>query len=143
MLSNKMSMYSRRRRAKASHDELGALIVDEDPHVKAFEDVRLGIQNMYIEETYGFGILNEGQAIAVAKNIKIRPNEFTLPARSVHAANNPHAPTAKADNAGACGTFPGSRRSIWRSDQVSPSPPNKNLLPRAPGPTPRPFDSRV
>lgn len=62
---------------------LGALIVAEDPHVKSFEDARYGIQNMAIEETYGFGILNEGQAIAVAKNVKIRPNEFVMPARSV------------------------------------------------------------
>ena len=38
---------------------------------------------MAIEETYGFGILNEGLAIGVAKNVKIRPNEFTLPARTV------------------------------------------------------------
>jgi hypothetical protein len=38
---------------------------------------------MAIEETYGSGILNEGLAIGVAKNIKIRPNEFTLPARTV------------------------------------------------------------
>ena len=41
------------------------------------------MNHMSIEETYGFGILNEGQAIAVAKNVKIRPNEFTMPARSV------------------------------------------------------------
>ncbi len=38
--------------------------------------------NMSIEETYGFGILNEGQAIAVAKNVNIRPNEFVMPART-------------------------------------------------------------
>lgn len=62
---------------------LGALIVDEDPHVKSFEDNRYGIQEMSIEETYGLGIVNEGQAIGTALNIKIRPNEFTLPARSV------------------------------------------------------------
>jgi hypothetical protein len=62
---------------------LGALIVDEDPHVKSWEDGQYNIQNMSIEETYGFGILNEGQAIAVAKNVKIRPNEFVMPARSV------------------------------------------------------------
>ncbi len=54
---------------------LGALIVDEDPHVKSWEDGQYNIQNMSVEETYGFGILNEGQAIAVAKNAKIRPNE--------------------------------------------------------------------
>jgi hypothetical protein len=61
---------------------LGALIVAEQPHVKSWEDNRYSISEMAIEETYGFGILNEGQAIAVAKNIKIRPNEFVLPARA-------------------------------------------------------------
>ncbi len=34
---------------------LGALIVDEDPHVKSWEDSQCNIQNMSIEETYGFG----------------------------------------------------------------------------------------
>ncbi len=48
---------------------LGALIVDEDPHVKSWEDGQYNIMNMSIEETHGFGILNEGQAIAVAKNV--------------------------------------------------------------------------
>jgi hypothetical protein len=62
---------------------LGALIVQEDPHVKSWEDGQYNMNHMSIEETYGFGILNEGQAIAIAKNVKIRPNEFTMPARSV------------------------------------------------------------
>lgn len=35
--------------------------------------------NLSIEETYGFGILNEGQAIGVARNIRIRPNESLRP----------------------------------------------------------------
>jgi hypothetical protein len=60
---------------------LGALIVQEDPHVKSWEDGQHNMNNMSIEETYGFGILNEGQAIAFAKNVKIRPNEFTMSAR--------------------------------------------------------------
>ena len=58
---------------------LGALIVAEEPHVKSWEDGQYNIQNMSIEETYGFGILQEGQAVAVAKNVKIRPNEFVCP----------------------------------------------------------------
>jgi hypothetical protein len=33
---------------------------------------------MAIEEEYGFGIINEGQAIAVARNVKVRPNEFAI-----------------------------------------------------------------
>ena len=39
---------------------LGALIVDEDPHVKSW-DGQYNIQNMSVEETYVFGILNEGR----------------------------------------------------------------------------------
>lgn len=54
---------------------LGALIVAEEPHVKSWEDGQYNIQNMCIEETYGFGILQEGQAVAIAKNVKIRPNQ--------------------------------------------------------------------
>ena len=45
---------------------LGALVVKEDPHVQNWEDARYGIQEMFIEESYGFGIINEGQSIGVA-----------------------------------------------------------------------------
>jgi hypothetical protein len=62
---------------------LGALVVKEDPHVQNWEDARYGIQEMFIEESYGFGIINEGQAIATAKNVIVKPNEFVLPARTV------------------------------------------------------------
>lgn len=62
---------------------LGALIVDQDPHVNSWDEPMYNMRNIGIEETYGFGILNEGQAIGVAKNIKLRPNEIVLPARSV------------------------------------------------------------
>src|SRR5271155_4802015 len=51
---------------------LGALIVDEKPHVKSWDEPQYSIQNLGIEESYGFGVLNEGQAIAVAKNVKVR-----------------------------------------------------------------------
>ena len=46
---------------------LGALIVDERPHVREWDEPQFGIQNIGIEESYGFGVLNEGQAIAVAE----------------------------------------------------------------------------
>ena len=62
---------------------LGALIVDEEPHVNSFDDKKYGIHHMQIEESYGFGILNEGQAIATLRNVAIKPSEFTLPARTV------------------------------------------------------------
>jgi hypothetical protein len=38
---------------------------------------------MAIEETYGFGILNEGLAIGVAKNVAIKANELNMQARTV------------------------------------------------------------
>ena len=62
---------------------LGALIVKKDPEVKSWEEQPYSIQNMAIDEEYGFGILNEGQAIAVARYVKVRPNEFVMPARTV------------------------------------------------------------
>jgi hypothetical protein len=62
---------------------LGALIVDERPHVKSWDEPQYSIQNLGIEESYGFGVLNEGQAIAVAKNVKVRQNEMSTPARPV------------------------------------------------------------
>jgi hypothetical protein len=58
---------------------LGALIVDERPHVKSWDEPQYSIQNLGIEESYGFGVLNEGQAIAVAKNVKVRQNEMSTP----------------------------------------------------------------
>jgi hypothetical protein len=62
---------------------LGALIVDEKPHVKSWDEPQYSIHNLGIEESYGFGVLNEGQAIAVAKNVKVRQNEMSTPARPV------------------------------------------------------------
>jgi len=62
---------------------LGALIVKKDAEVKSWEEQPYSIQNMAIDEEYGFGILNEGQAIACARYIKVRPNEFVMPARTV------------------------------------------------------------
>ena len=53
----------------------------------SWEDNRYGIQEMAIDEYYGLGIINEGQAIATAKTVKVRPNEFVLPARSVFNLN--------------------------------------------------------
>jgi hypothetical protein len=60
---------------------LGALIVDEKPHVKSWDEPQYSIQNLRIEESYG--VLNEGQAIAVAKNIRVRQNEMSTPARPI------------------------------------------------------------
>ena len=57
---------------------------DEKPHVKSWDEPQYSIHNLGIEESYGFGVLNEGQAIAVAKNVKIRQNEMSTPGASDH-----------------------------------------------------------
>ncbi len=44
---------------------LGAMIVKDEPIVKSWDEPMYGIGNIGIEESYGFGVLNEGQAIAV------------------------------------------------------------------------------
>jgi hypothetical protein len=62
-----------------SSKSLGALIVDEKPHVKSWDEPQYSIHNLGIEESYGFGVLNEGQAIAVAKNVKVRQNKMSTP----------------------------------------------------------------
>lgn len=55
---------------------LGALVVDEDPHVNSWNEPLYNISNIGIEERFGFGILNEGQAIGTYQNVAVRPNEF-------------------------------------------------------------------
>jgi len=94
---------------------LGALIVDEDPHVKSWEDGQYNIMNMSIEETYGFGILNEGQAIAVAKNVKIRPNEFVMPARMTACSTYQVSPSCGQASASRAGV--GSGRSQGKTEK--------------------------
>jgi hypothetical protein len=69
------------------------LIVKQDPEVKSWEDNFYGIQSIGIDEQYGFGIINDGQAIAVARNVRVVPNEFVLLVRTVR--NGGISPAAK------------------------------------------------
>jgi hypothetical protein len=62
---------------------LGALIVDQRPQVRSWDDPQYNIENIAIEERYGFGVLNEGQAIAVARNVKVRANAMYPEARPI------------------------------------------------------------
>lgn len=55
---------------------LGALVVDEDPHVRSWTEPEFSINNIGIETRFGFGILNEGQAIGTYKNVAVKPNEW-------------------------------------------------------------------
>lgn len=62
--------------------ELGALIVDEDIMTEEFNDPRVDIRKIKLRERYGLAILNEGQAIATLKNVKVTANEIVLPAQT-------------------------------------------------------------
>ena len=62
--------------------ELGVLIVDEDVTTEEFDDPRVDIRKIKLRERYGLGILNEGQGIAVLKNVHVVPNEVVLPAQA-------------------------------------------------------------
>jgi hypothetical protein len=58
------------------------LIVDEDITTEEFQDPRVDIRKIKLRERYGIGILNEGKAIAVLKNVHVVPNEVVLPAQT-------------------------------------------------------------
>ena len=62
--------------------ELGVLIVDEEVTTEEFDDPRVDIRKIKLRERYGLGILNEGKAIAVLRNVKVVPNEIVLPAQA-------------------------------------------------------------
>jgi hypothetical protein len=77
--------------------ELGVLIVDEDVTTEEFNDPRVDIRKIKLRERYAIGILNEGLAIAVMKNIHVVANEIALPAQATIDASTTYAaisPTA-------------------------------------------------
>jgi len=55
----------------ADSNELGILVVDEDVTNEEWDDPNRDIRAIKFRERYGLGILNEGNAIAVAKNVDI------------------------------------------------------------------------
>lgn len=63
-------------------NELGVLVVDEDITTEDFDDPSVDIKKIKIRERYGVAILNEGLAIAVMKNISVKPNAIVLPAQA-------------------------------------------------------------
>lgn len=62
--------------------ELGALIVDEELTTEEWNDPARDIRKIKLRERYALGIFNEGQAIAVAKNVHVVPNQVVLPAQA-------------------------------------------------------------
>lgn len=61
-------------------NELGVLLVDEELRVEEFSDPARDMMKIRLRERYGVGILNEGQAVAVLRNVHVVPNEIALPA---------------------------------------------------------------
>jgi len=55
----------------ADSNELGIIVIDEDVMTEEFDDPQRDIRTVKFRERYGLGILNEGKAIAVAKNINV------------------------------------------------------------------------
>jgi hypothetical protein len=79
--------------------ELGVLIVDEDVMTEEFDDPRVDIRKIKLRERYGIGILNEGKAIAVLRNIHVVPNEVVLPATStIDVSGSTLGPISPTDN---------------------------------------------
>lgn len=62
--------------------ELGALIVDEPLTTEEWSDPKVDIRKIKLRERYTIGVYSEGQAIAVAKNVHVVPNEIVLPAQT-------------------------------------------------------------
>jgi hypothetical protein len=62
--------------------ELGALLVDEELSTEEWTDPRVDIRKVKLKERYGVGVYHEGQAICLAKNVKVVPNQIVLPARA-------------------------------------------------------------
>lgn len=63
--------------------ELGAIFVSEQPTMEEWDDPARDIKKIKVRERYGLVIFNEGQAISIAKNVSIEPNEIVLPPQAV------------------------------------------------------------
>ena len=57
----------------------GAIVVAEDPTMEEWRDQSVDITKIKIRERYGLTVFNDGQAVAVARNVSIEPNEIVLP----------------------------------------------------------------
>lgn len=63
----------------ADVNEIGALIVDEDPSSDEWQDLARDIYKIKIRERYGLALFHEGYSISIAKNISVEANEIVLP----------------------------------------------------------------
>ena len=59
--------------------EVGALVVAEDPTIEQWRDASVDINLIKMRERYGLALFNEGNAVSVARNVSIDPNQIVLP----------------------------------------------------------------
>ena len=59
--------------------QTGALIVSEELSMDEWVDKSVDITKIKLRERYGLAVYNQGQGIAIAKNVSIEPNEIVLP----------------------------------------------------------------
>lgn len=58
----------------ADRNELGILVVDEDPVTESWDDPRRDIRSVKIRERYALALDNQGEAVRQAKNVRIAKN---------------------------------------------------------------------
>jgi len=58
----------------ADRNELGILVVDEDPVTESWDDPRRDIRSTKIRERYALALDNQGEAVIQAKNVRIAKN---------------------------------------------------------------------
>lgn len=60
--------------AMADRNELGIIVVDEDPHTEQWDEPRRDIVATKIRERYGLALDNQGEAVRWAKGVRIAKN---------------------------------------------------------------------
>ena len=60
---------------------IGAIVQDEDPSTEEFDDPARDMRKIKVRERYALVVLEEGQGIAVMRDIHVVPNEVVLPAQ--------------------------------------------------------------
>jgi hypothetical protein len=67
----------------ADVNNMGALIVDEEPTTDSITDALRDIYKLKIRERYSIAPLNEGNAVGVIKNVKVTPNRLLNPTQGM------------------------------------------------------------
>lgn len=66
----------------ADSRELGALVVASDVEIEQWRDFPRDMWKVKLREEYSIFVYNDGNAVAVAKNVSVEPNAIIFPAQS-------------------------------------------------------------